>query len=142
VAVVADRAYRGAPHPVHAVLLAGTLPLFLGALLSDIAYAQSYEVQWTNFASWLIVGGLVFAGFALVWSFMEMLRADRRGGRPLLAFLLLLGVFLVGFLNALVHAKDAWAVMPAALILSIVVAVLALAAAWAAFAGRRPGETR
>ena len=49
-------------HPVHAVLLAGTVPLFLGAMLSDIAYSASYEIQWSNFASWLIVGGLVFGG--------------------------------------------------------------------------------
>ena len=46
-------------HPLHAALLAGTVPLFLGALLSDIAYARTYEIQWANFASWLIVGGLV-----------------------------------------------------------------------------------
>jgi uncharacterized membrane protein len=54
-------------HPVHAVLLAGTVPLFFGALISDVAYAASYELQWKNFASWLIVGGLLLGGVALVW---------------------------------------------------------------------------
>jgi uncharacterized membrane protein len=34
-----------------------------------------------------------------------------------------------GFVNALVHARDAWAAMPAGLILSIVVFLLAAAAA-------------
>ncbi len=29
--------YRRTPSPLHAILLAGTVPLFLGALLSDIA---------------------------------------------------------------------------------------------------------
>ncbi len=43
-------------HLLHAVLLAATLPLFLGGLLSDIAYALSYEIQWSNFAAWLIAG--------------------------------------------------------------------------------------
>ena len=42
-------------HPVHAVLLASSFPLFLGALLSDWAYSNSYVVQWLNFAAWLNV---------------------------------------------------------------------------------------
>ena len=42
--------YRPTPGPLHATLLAGTVPLFLGALLSDIAYTQTYQIQWANFA--------------------------------------------------------------------------------------------
>lgn len=133
------RTYRRI-HPVHAVLLASTIPLFLGALLSDWAYSSTYEVQWTNFASWLIAGGLVFAGLALLWAIVDALRADTRGGRNWLYLGLLAATFLVGFLNALVHAKDAWAAMPAGLILSIVVLLLALAATWAGFSGFRAGE--
>lgn len=121
----------GALHPLHAVLLAAALPLFLGALLADIAYGQSYQVQWTNFASWLIAGALVFAGFALVWALVDLLRKDRRGRRNWLYVVLLLGTFGLGFVNALVHAKDAWAAMPGGLILSLVVAVLVAAAVWA-----------
>lgn len=45
------RTYRSTPNPLHATLLAGTVPLFLGALLSDIAYYRSYHIQWSNFAS-------------------------------------------------------------------------------------------
>ena len=127
-------------HPVHAILLASALPLFLGALLSDIAYARTYVIQWTNFSSWLIVGGLVFAGLALFWATIDLFRADAAGrGGLLLYWLLLLAAFLVGFGNALIHARDAWAAMPAGLILSVVVAVLILAAVAVAFArlGRR-----
>ena len=47
-------------HPVHAFFLAGTVPLVLGAVLSDWAYHDTAEIQWSNFASWLIAGGLVF----------------------------------------------------------------------------------
>ena len=68
-------------HPLHAVLLAGTVPLFLGVLLSDIAYASTYELQWKNFASWLIVGGLVFAGLGLLWAIAELRRAQWKGAR-------------------------------------------------------------
>lgn len=114
-------------HPVHAVLVASTLPLFIGALLSDYAYSSSYHVQWTNFSSWLIAGGLVFAGLALVWAVIDLLRADLRWRKRSLLYVLLLAVtFLLGFVNALVHAKDAWASMPSGLILSVIVALLAV----------------
>ena len=127
-AVIVDRTHQRSLHPVHAVLLAGTVPLFLGALLSEIAYAATYELQWKNFASWLIVGGLVFGGFALLWALIGLFRADRRGGRPILYFVLLLATWGLGFINALVHAQDAWATMPEGLFLSAIVAVLAIAA--------------
>ncbi|MBA2918066.1 hypothetical protein GON01_03670 [Sphingomonas sp. MAH-20] len=136
------RTYRGPLHPLHAVLLAGMLPLFLGALLSDIAYSQSYQVQWKNFASWLIPGGLVFGGFALLWALIELFRADRRGQRAITYVLVLLAAWVLGFINAFIHAKDAWASMPAALILSIIVAALAIAATWLGFATLRTGEVR
>lgn len=142
VATVPDRRARSPLHPLHAFLLAGTVPLFLGALLSDLAYSESYEVQWKNFASWLIVGGLVFGGFALLCALIELLRADRRGQRPILYFLLLLSAWVLGFINALVHAKDAWASMPAALILSVIVAVLTVAAAVLGFATLRTRAVR
>lgn len=124
-----DRAHPRPIHPIYAVLLAGTVPLFLGALLSDIAYASSFEVQWKNFASWLIVGGLVFGGLALLWALIELIRGDRWGRRPSVSSLLLLATWLLGFVNALIHAKDAWASMPAALILSVIIAMLAIVAA-------------
>lgn len=121
-------------HPVHAVLLASALPLFLGALLSDIAYFRTYEIQWTNFSSWLIAGGLVFAALALLWATIDLLRADAHGRAGLLLYwLLLLAAFLLAFANALVHAKDAWAAMPMGLWLSVAVGVLTLAAVVIAF---------
>lgn len=119
-------------HPVNAVFLAGALPLFLGAFLADWAYSATYEVQWTNFASWLIAGGLVFVGIALVWAIVDALR-----GASWIAAGLLAATFAFGFVNALVHAKDAWAAMPAGLILSLIVLALALAAIWAGFARPR-----
>ena len=84
-----------------------------------LGLCQSYEVQWTNFASWLIAGGLVFAGVALLWAAVDVLRSSadrRRAGAVYL--LLLLASFVLGFINALVHAKDAWAAMPTGLVLS------------------------
>lgn len=140
--VSADRTLQEPLHPVHAILLAGALPLFIGALLSDWAYSSTYEVQWTNFASWLIVGGLICSGFALLWTLVELIRADRKKGWQGLYFLLLLAVFVLGFINALVHGKDAWAKMPAALILSVIVTGLAIAATWTGFSTLRSGGAR
>ena len=49
----------------------------------------------------------------------------------------LLIMWVAGFVNALVHAKDAWAIMPAAIYLSILTTLLALAAAWIGYSGLR-----
>ena len=126
-------ALRRPPGPLHAILLAGTVPLFLGALLSDVAYYHSYHIQWSNFASWLIAGGEVLGGFALLFALVALIRARRKNGRELVHFLLLLVTWVLGLVDAFVHAKDAWAAMPAGLYLSIVVTVLAVVTAWRAF---------
>ena len=130
-------------HPLHAFLLAGCVPLFLGALLADWAYSSTYEIQWTNFASWLLVGAMVLGGFALLWALIDLLRADRSWrGRPLIYLLVLLAAFIVGFIDALVHAKDAWAKMPEALILSVIVTILVVIACWLGFSTWRSGEVK
>jgi uncharacterized membrane protein len=116
--------------PLHAILLAGTVPLFLGALLSDLAYFYTYHIQWSNFASWLIAGGLLFGGLALLGSLIRLIRAKRRTGRELVHFLLMLAAWVLGLLDAFVHARDAWAVMPSGLVLTLIVTVLACATAW------------
>ncbi|NLA66768.1 MAG: hypothetical protein GX856_00700 [Gammaproteobacteria bacterium] len=126
-AAIPVRRYPAAFHPVHAVLLGGAVFLFLGALLSDVAYARTYEIQWNNFASWLIAGGLVVAGAALVCALIALFPGRRTRG-SLLHFVLLLATWIVGFFNALMHARDAWASMPGGLVMSIVVVVLAVVA--------------
>ncbi|CAN2981857.1 MULTISPECIES: DUF2231 domain-containing protein [Pseudomonas] len=130
------------PGPLHGALLAGTVPLFLGALLSDIAYGQTYQIQWANFASWLIAGALVFCGFALLFALVNLMRAERKAGRPVAYFLLLLGTWLLGLVNAFQHAKDAYAMMPAGLVLSAIVTVLAIVATWIGLTNLRSGAAR
>lgn len=141
VATAPDRNLPTPIHPLHAVLLAGTVPLFLGVLLGDWTYSASYEIQWKNFASWLLVGGLAFCGFALLWALVDAFRARWRV-RPLVYVLLLLATWILGFIDSLVHAKDAWASMPDALILSVVTALFAIAATWLGFSTLRVGETK
>lgn len=140
-AAATSRPLRASIHPVHAVILAGMLPLFLGALLSDWAYSSTYEVQWINFAAWLNAGAMVFAGAALLWAAIDFFRTRKARGREGMFYLLaLLATFVLGFFTALVHGKDAWATMPAALILSVLVFLLALAAVWLGFSRHRGGH--
>ena len=139
-AATMDRPHVVAPGRWHAFLLAAAVPLFLGALLGDWAYWKSYEIQWSNFASWLVAGGMVFLGIALVCALVDVFRAERRGGRALAHFALLLVAFVLGLINALVHARDAWAVMPSGIVLSVVVLLLVAVATAMAFAGLRTGE--
>ena len=111
---------------MHAVLALSSFPLFLGALLSDWAYFSSHQIQWLNFASWLMAGGLLIVGPVLLWGVIDLLRSPAtRHHRSMIYLSLLLATFIVGFLNALVHAKDGWAAMPTGLILSAMVVMLA-----------------
>ncbi len=136
ITVMARPVHPGTPGPLHTILLAGTVPLFLGALLSDIAYYKTYQIQWSNFASWLIAGGLLFCGLALLFALVNLIRAKRTRGRPLLYAVLLMASFVLGLVNAFEHAKDAWATMPSGLVLSVIATVLALAAAWVGLSTR------
>lgn len=114
---------------MHAVLAFSALPLLLGAVLADWAYAASYHVQWTNFASWLVAAGVVVAGLALAWAAVSVMQGGAARRRQAGLYLgLLLASVLLGIVNALVHARDAWAAMPAGLALSVVVLILAASA--------------
>lgn len=137
--VIVERT-RCALHSLNAVLLAGALALFLGTLLSDIVYFRTYEIQWNNFSSWLLAGGLVVGAFVFLAAVIELFRNRWRVWPVLIYALLLLATWVLGFIDALVHAKDAWATMPGGLVLSVIVVVLACAALWIAFAGMRAGD--
>jgi len=131
--------YPTTPGPLHATLLAGTVPLFLGALISDIAYFQTYQSQWSNFAAWLLAGAELFCGLTLLFALVNLVRAQPKRGRPVLYFLLLLVTWILGLINSFEHAKDAWAVMPAGLVLSVIAAPLACIATWLGLTNLRTG---
>lgn len=127
-----------APGPGYAIPIAAPFPLALGALLADNRYATTFEVQWINFADWLVAGSLVFGGLALAWTLLSFLVHRRWRERTGLIALGALTLFWVlQFVNALVHAKDAYASMPAGLVLSVITTILSLVAAWTALAAPR-----
>lgn len=128
-------------HPLQAVLLAALLPLFLGALISDVTYTRSFQVQWANFSSWLIAGGLFVGGFTVLWAAVDLIRGGAaRRKRHALHLVILIAMWAFGFISALVHAKDAWATMPEGLYLTVVTSLLALMAVWMGFSRMKHGE--
>jgi len=133
--------YREPIHPLHAIFLAFPFPMYLVAWLSDLAYTKSFQIQWLNFSMWVMVGALLLGGFAMLWSLIDLIRArpaDR--GRHATYFVLLLVTFVLGFINELIHAKDAFATMPEGMYLSFILTVLAFAASWLGYSGFKTAE--
>ena len=132
---------RRAAHPLHAILLAFPVALFSCALLSDITYLKSAEMQWSNFSAWLITGGLIFGAPALLWAAIAFVRARKGPTRtPALAYLLLILVMWVaGLVNAFKHSQDAWSsVGTTGVTLSVVSTLAAFASAWLLHAAKEP----
>ncbi|MCC4233898.1 hypothetical protein LL253_14550 [Sphingobium soli] len=119
--------------------MAWPVAMFPAALASDITYLNSAEIQWTNFSAWLITGGLLGGGFALIWSIVALLR--RKGSarsRLAIVSVLLLMMMIAGLINAFQHSRDGWSsVGTTGLILSIISSILAVAAGWIAYAAYR-----
>ena len=140
---IAAVVYREPIHPLHAIFLAFPFPMYLVAWLSDVAYTKTYQIQWLNFSQWVMVAALLLGGFALLWSLIDLIRsrpADK--GRHATYFVLLLVTFVLGFINELVHAKDAFATMPAGMYLSFILTILALVASWIGYSGFRTVEVK
>jgi uncharacterized membrane protein len=132
---------RHTPHPLHAILLAFPVALFSSALLSDITYLNSAEMQWSNFSAWLITGGLIFGAPVLLWSAIALFRGRKRPTRtPVLAyFLLILVMWIAGLVNAFKHSQDAWSsVGTTGVTLSVLSTLAAIAAAWLLHAVKEP----
>ena len=51
---------------LQALLLAFPVALFPAALVSDITYLNTAEMQWSNFSAWLLAGGELFTGLLLI----------------------------------------------------------------------------
>jgi len=123
--------------PIYPMLVSSPIVCFVGALLTDIIYWQTAEMMWANFSVWLITFGLILSGLATLVALLDFLR--NRAIRALsAAWLDLLGnllVLLLSLCNVLVHSRDAWtSVVPTGLILSTLVALVALWTGWTGLA--------
>ena len=133
--------------PIYLLLFPIPIVCFLAAPITDIAYSASAFLMWLHFSEWLIATGLAFGALAALALLIEFLANDairaRASGWAHLALFYL--VLVVELFNAFVHTVDGWtAVVPIGMSLSIVGAILALAAAGTLFllpvaVGRAPG---
>jgi uncharacterized membrane protein len=105
---------------------------FAGALLTDVAYVQSPDMQWANFSAWLLLVGIVASGLALVMAIIVFFRRRSRvlaaGWLYAIAAVIVMSLEL---LNNFIHSRDAWlSVWPTGLSLSVAsAAIMVLAAA-------------
>ena len=114
--------------PIHKILVSFSAAYFTGALVTDLVYWQMPDVLWERFSIWLIVAGLVMAGFAAIAYVIDL-----AGGRDTPAWPLVVGYALAALLsliNAFIHSRDGYtAVVPMGLMLSgLVILVLLLTA--------------
>ena len=98
---------------------------FVGALVFDVIYAKSANVFWAKSAAWLITLGLVCAiipqliNLAMVWFKKDRVRTR---GQVINFWLNVVGI-VAALINAFVHSRDAYAIMPDGVWLSIVTVV-------------------
>ena len=114
---------------------------FGAALIFDILYLRTSNVMWNKGAAWLIVFGLLIAVIPRLVNLFEVWSGAGRADRAaLLAFWLNAIAIVVAILNAFVHSRDAYAVVPAGVWLSVcTVALMAVARAVLASRGQVEG---
>jgi uncharacterized membrane protein len=117
--------------PIYLLLFPIPVVCFVAALLTDIAYSAGAFLMWMHFSEWLIAAGLVFGALAALALLIEFFANDvfRAGVIGWSHLALFYAALIVELVNSLVHTADGWsAVVPTGLVLSIVGAILALAA--------------
>jgi uncharacterized membrane protein len=124
---------KGWGHPLHPAFTAFPTACFTGALLTDIAYWATANVQWANFSAWLLTFGLIMAAFSVLAVVVDLITGwSIHGSRP--AFVHLLGFILavlMALLNVFVHSRDAWvSVVPEGILLSVATVILLSVSAW------------
>ncbi|RKT13689.1 putative membrane protein [Paraburkholderia sp. RAU2J] len=96
--------------------------LFVGTLIFDISYAVTRNVFWGKCAAWLVTTGLLFA---ILPRLINLCHVWLPSGYPVARlekldfWLNLLGIIAAIF-NAFVHSRDAYAMVPLNVILSVI----------------------
>lgn len=99
---------------------------FVAALIFDVTYFRTGEILWDKSAAWLIAIGLVLAivprliNLAQVW--ITSRTTATAGDR--FDFVLNLVAIIVAIFNAFVHSRDAYAVAPTSVWLSVCTVIL------------------
>jgi uncharacterized membrane protein len=99
---------------------------FVAALIFDIIYSKTAVMLWDKGAAWLIVFGLLFAVVPRLVNLTQVWVTSRRTATRTdkLDFWLNLFAIVVAIVNAFVHSRDAYAVVPTGLWLSVCTVML------------------
>ena len=123
-----------AGHPIHPMLVPFPIVCFVGAFVTDIAYARTYDMTWATFSIWLLTTGLVIAGLAVIAGAVDYFTSPRVRSLPV-AKLHVIGnavALSLSIVNAFVHSRDGYtAVVPTGITLSGVVVLILAVTAWA-----------
>jgi uncharacterized membrane protein len=123
---------RTAPHPLVRLLVSFPIACFCSALVTDIVYAGTSNMLWSDFSDWLLAVGMIMGVLAAIVGLIDLIGNRRTRGRP--GAVLIIGsllVLMVGLLDNFVHSRDAWtSVVPDGLIVSAILVVLILATVW------------
>jgi uncharacterized membrane protein len=115
------------------LLAAAPATCLTGALITDVAYWQTANMQWANFSAWLLAAGLVvalFAGMVGILDFLFEARTRALGFAHEYAYGNVLA-WLVAIVNSFVHSRDAWtSVVPWGLTLSALTVLILLVTSW------------
>ena len=99
---------------------------FVAALIFDIIYSETAVMLWDKAAAWLIVFGLLFAVVPRLVNLTQVWFPSRRTATRTdkLDFWLNLFAIVVAIVNAFVHSRDAYAVVPTGIWLSVCTVIL------------------
>ncbi|WP_326929464.1 hypothetical protein [Bordetella bronchiseptica] len=98
---------------------------FVAALIFDAIYVCNANVLWVKSAAWLNAIGLIFAIIPRLINLTHVwIPASRNAGIEKLDFWLNLVAIVAAIVNAFVHSRDAYGVMPEGVWLSAVTVVL------------------
>jgi uncharacterized membrane protein len=122
-----------AKHPIHPMLVPIPIVCFVGALVTDIAYAVTGEMMYANFSAWLLLVGIIFGVLAAIAGLIDFL-GNRLIRQQTAAWPHLIGnvaVLMLAFFNNMIHTRDAWtSVVPTGLILSILTVLILPVTGW------------
>ncbi|MGE7138473.1 DUF2231 domain-containing protein [Luteibacter sp. NPDC031894] len=99
---------------------------FVAALIFDVIYAKTGTILWAKGAAWLIVFGLLLAIIPRLVNLTQVWITSRRisNSADHVDFWLNVVAIVAALLNAFVHSRDAYAIMPAGVWLSAVTVLL------------------
>jgi uncharacterized membrane protein len=101
---------------------------FLGALVTDVAYWRTSDIQWANFSAWLLAIGMVLGGLSLIVELVHIFPRRRQASTGWWGIGVLVIALGVALADNFIHARDGWtSVVPSGLILSVITVALMMA---------------